>query len=181
MEKGIMMSLENVKKLEDLKSEANAILTPRMDLLSSQRPIAIASAIKEMGDYLTSQNFQITYNQGPKRGFVAKYEQIELKVTASTDDERFFGCDYSIDIESGKRKLQVRLNLNHGTRINPPIGGTLDNQINDYEKRYLPSLKALDNADLDGSYFLYIPIQTKNSNQIEKFADGKSVIDKFFE
>jgi len=176
------MSIEKFKNLEDLKEKASKINSARSQITEGQRPLAIQAALKEMGDYLLSQDFSLTHLTYPERDFNAVYKEIELNVTATEDSEHLIGADYNIFLASGSKKLTVTLNLNRGTRVNPALAhGTIDDQISDYENRYIPELESLSSDELDGSYTLSAVIKINGQNKQHKFKNGKEVIDKFFE
>ncbi|WP_421505742.1 hypothetical protein [Erwinia rhapontici] len=175
------MSLEKAKKLEDLKEEVNSIFSARNKLIESQRPKAIVSALKEMTDYLSSQEFNVTINNGLQRGFIATYKDIKITASASKDEETFFGADYVIDIVSGLKKRQVLLNVKRGARVNPPLGGNIDQQIADYQNRYIPAVKELDVEELNGSYILSMVEEGRGTKKEITVANGQAVIEKIFE
>lgn len=172
------MSLEKIKKLEDLKAEAKEILDERGRILKSQRPAAVINLLKEMAQYLEQNSFVINYFNGSERGFNASYGETFLVITASGDDEKFWGADYQVGISGSRKEAVVSIALNTGDYVHPPLDSNIDKVIHDYETRYLPSLKALDNSKLDGSYQLTFnspgqktPLNIKN---------GKEAVDTFF-
>lgn len=175
------MSLEKAKKLEDLKILAQKICSERHAVVEPQRPIALKAALKEMADYLESQNFSISYSQTSNRGFNAQYNGIVVAVTSTDDNEQLIGADYEIYLQYGQQKVTVRLMVNRGTDIRGPLPGDVDTQIKDYENRYLPALEALSLDELDGSYQLYTFAKGNSGPKVEKFANGKQVVDKLFE
>lgn len=175
------MSIEKVKKLEDLKEKAAQINAERYALLKPKIPLALKSVIVEMANYLKSQGFSITYSVTSVSGFRAQYKEIDISVMASGDELDLIGADYDITLHYGQKKLVVRLMVNRGKSVRAPISRELDGQIDDYEKRYIPELEALGNSELDGSYELYMNVKNQSGIQTIYFVDGKAVVDKLFE
>lgn len=175
------MSLENAKKLEDLKQQAEAIHARRAGIINAQKPKAIEAAIKQMADYLKSQGFELNYRQGSERGFTAKYNDIQVAAKATKDDESFIGADYTIELSRGKTIKAIQLSVQRGTRVDPAFGTNTAQKISDYQNRYLPSLESLSDGELDGSFKLFIYAENKSGKRIEELASGKEAIDLLFE
>lgn len=174
------MSLQNAKKLEDLKQQAEAILKRRSTLITSQKPKAVINALGQMKNYLKEQGFEVVLRDGNERGFVAKYNDIQVSAKASRDEESFLGADYAIELTRGKTTKVVHLSLERGTRIDPVLATSTEQKIADYENRYIPSLEALSDGELDGSYKLFIFSDKKTGKRTEELAGGKEAIDLLF-
>lgn len=175
------MSLQNAKKLEDLKKQAESILEKRYEIIRAQRPKAVETALKQMADYLKSQDFEVTYRQGSERGFVAKYNDIQVTAKATKDDDQLMGADYAIELSRGKKTKVIQLSVERGTRVDPVHTTNTEQKIAEYENRYIPSLEALSDGELDGSYKLFIYSDNKPGKRIQELADGKEAIDLLFE
>ncbi|EGP1134007.1 hypothetical protein IV596_000366 [Salmonella enterica] len=175
------MSLEKAKNLEDLKARVQKIIAERNAVVEQQRPLAIKSALKEIAEYFLSQDFTVTYSPTRARSFTAKYNEIEVIVTSTDDNESFFGADYEICLEYGQKKLAARLLVNRGTDIRGPNSGDIDSQIDDYKNRYLPEIEALSLNELDGTYKLYSFVKANSGHRVENYTDGKQLVEKLFE
>ena len=172
------MSIEKIKRFEDLKAQVNKVFQARNEVISSQRPLALNSVLKEMSDYLKEKEFIIGEVGTPSKGFSASYGEKHLVVSAP-DEEVISYYDYQIAIKCGEKKATVNLTLNRGGSVQNLVSGDFDKQLYDFETRYLPSVIALDIRDLDGNYKLdfYAP----NLKNTVRVANGKEAIDKFFE
>lgn len=172
------MSLEKLKKLEDLKAEAKKIYDGRGKILESQRPAAVIKFLNEMADYLKENSFTVSYFQGSERGFNASYGEMSVVVTASGDNDQIWGADYQVVISGSRKEATVSLRLNRGDSIQPPLDSNIDKIIHDYETRYLPALKSLDNSSLNGGYRL--TFNTAGQKNPLNIANGKEAVDTFF-
>ncbi|MEJ8324403.1 hypothetical protein WKI40_14820 [Kosakonia sacchari] len=174
------MSIEKIKKLEDLKAEEKKIFEQRNKLFDKQRPDAINALLNEMAVYLKDNGFSNAFvHEEDQRSFTSSYGEILITVTSSKDSESFLGADYQINISSGKKSASISLSLNRGDRVQSPHEGNLDAKIHDYETRYLPALRALDIKQLDGSYSL-----TFNSMLLKtpkSIPNGRTGMDMFFD
>lgn len=175
------MSLETLKKLEDLKARALKIHSERSAVVVPQRPLAVKAFLKEIADYLKAQDFTVQYSQSSKYGFKAIYGTVVVDVTATGDDESFIGADYEIVLKHGNRQQNIRLFVNRGTDVKSPLPGDVATQLHDYETRYLPALESLTTAELDGSYKLNSFIKSKSGIQNIHVANGKQAVDMLFE
>ncbi|UXO69974.1 hypothetical protein [Pantoea dispersa] len=175
------MSLENAKKLEDLKQQAEAIHARRAAIINAQRPKAVEAAIKQMADYLKSQGFELNYRQGSERGFTATYNDIQVTAKATRDDESLVAADYAIEISRGKTTKVIQLSVQRGTRIDPVRGTNTEQKISDLQNRYLPSLESLSDGELDGSFKMFIYADNKSGKRTVELAGGKEAIDLLFE
>lgn len=175
------MSLEAVKKLEDLKARARQIYSQRSAVVEPQRSLAVKAFLQEIADYLKSQDFTVQYSSTSNYGFKATYGGVVVDVTSTGDKENFIGADYEIVLKYGKREQSVRLLVNRGTDIPSPTPGDTLKQLHDYETRYIPALESLDIAELDGSYKLYSFHKSKSGIQTINIANGKEAVDMLFE
>lgn len=175
------MSLQDAKKLQDLKERAGAVLAPRRATLSAQRPRAFQSFLNDIAEYLEREGFGIEAVGNPLSGIKANYKGLELSVNAQGNLPLIDNSDYAIQIILPQKILIVYLKINSGTYVEPAIGSTTEKLISDYENRVVPSLEALSDSELDGTYQLFYQ-HTNSSGTTKVFLnDAKEVIDKVFE
>lgn len=172
------MSLAKAKDLQDLKAEAKEINDEKNSRFMVHRAKALTTFLDQMKAHLLSQGFSAADHIGPNRGFTARYKGLELKATASKDDEHFIGADYSVDLESGKKKAQVMLSVGRNEGVKAPVQGDLDKQLQDYKERYLPEIKALINESFNDNHKIYFSIPNTKVHRVV-IANGVEAIDLF--
>ena len=175
------MSLQDAKKLQELKERAGTVLGPRRATLSAQRPKAFQNFLNDTANYLQGEGFVIEAVGNPLSGIKANYKGLELSVIEQGNLPLIDNSDYAIQISLPQKTLLVYLKVNPGSYVEPAKGSTTEKLISDYENRVLPSLEALSDGELDGTYKLFYQHTNPSGTTIVFLNNAKEVIDKVFE
>ena len=177
--KGISMSLQKLKELEDLKSQAAEILKKMKVVFSSHRASTNKNLLAEMRKHLESQGFTTTINNGKNRGFVATYKSLKITAESSPDDETYFQSDYVITLTSGSKTADLELIVSRFPVPDAPQNGDIDTLINDYKTNYLPQLESASEVSLDNNYELLLRVTNTGISNKKTIINGSHAIDEF--
>lgn len=177
--KGVSMSLQKLKELEDLKYQATEILTKMNVAFSNHRANTNNNLLTEMRKHLESQGFTTTIKDSNNRGFVATYKSLKITVESSRDDESYFQSDYVIKLTSGSKTADLELIVSSVAVPNAPENGDVDTLINDYKTKYLPELESASKVSLDNNYQLSLRVTNTGMSNKKNIIDGRHAIEEF--
>ncbi len=159
------MSLQNKKKLADLKSEASELYTVRNLVRKDKLKDAIEAVKSEFSSYLLSEGFDCKDNPRNKVIEASYKDDIFLYLKYDSPEQNYLGCDtvFEFGLQNKDRQAQGKKvkavlvmqveSLPHFSYMGTPEG-KLPKELAFYEETLLPALKSLGTSDITGGYIL---------------------------
>lgn len=165
--KGIIMSLQDKKKLADLKSEAKEFYDKRHTVFTEMKEKAIEAVKNDFIVYLSEEGFTSSDNAYHQVVEASYKNDIFLFLKYSSANDNFIGANSIFEVgeqnaegrPTGK-KMTISMNMQQENIPHFSYMGTtedkLANEILFYENTLLPKLRALGTSDITGKYELKV-------------------------
>nr|WP_193201111.1 hypothetical protein [Photobacterium phosphoreum] len=172
------MSLQQKKKLAELKSESKEYSEQRERVLLEKKSIMIEEIKDQAIKFLKSEDFEVTH-QPHKQTILADYKGLVVTVKYSKVDEWFFGAHSMFEIHYEKKQYNVAASLKIESL--PSFNGffgspqeKLEKEIAYYEE-VVPKQKQLGTSDITGEYALKLTTHSPNNRQTPQNKDTKII------
>ncbi|KJY83294.1 hypothetical protein TW81_09870 [Vibrio galatheae] len=159
------MSLQNKKKLADLKSEASELYSTRNAVRQEKLKGAIEAVKSDFTSYLHGEGFECKDNARISTIEASYKDDIFLYLKYDSPEQGYFGCDTVFELglqDKNRQRVNKKASavLFMQTERLPHFsgGGTpadmLLKEIAFHEETLLPALKSIGTSDITGEYVL---------------------------